>query len=293
MAFAASAVPFVDGAASRVSALTLRQTLCEDLHDCGSTFLSADGLSDLSDCHSDSLLALGAHWHDLPVDNHLIDGGRYRQRRYASLTQELGGAVALPASGAGGPCVPAGTHGIQMVPHRRHWQPVSYNAIHGGIERWFSPIDSVLTQSTTWLRLVAALGGLFGRIRFPTHARWFIEAHQFRVTTHDGQGLPTPEGLHRDGVDFVAIVLIDRRRVAGGVTTVRADDGTSERKLTLHEPWSALLLDDQRVRHETSAIVRAAPGTESEYGVGWRDTLVLTYRAGGFQDPDCAEPGPR
>jgi hypothetical protein len=45
------------------------------------------------------------------------------------------------------------------------------------------------------------------------------------------------------------------------------------------EPWSMLLMDDERVIHETTPIQPS--GT-----LGYRDTLVLTYRAGGFQAPD-------
>jgi hypothetical protein len=42
------------------------------------------------------------------------------------------------------------------------------------------------------------------------------------------------------------------------------------------EPWTALLLDDERVIHETTPI--QPDGVE-----GVRDTLVLTYRLNGFQ----------
>jgi hypothetical protein len=39
-----------------------------------------------------------------------------------------------------------------------------------------------------------------------------------------------------------------------------------------------LLLDDERVIHETTPI----QPLDAE-SLGWRDTLVLTYRRGGFQ----------
>jgi hypothetical protein len=45
----------------------------------------------------------------------------------------------------------------------------------------------------------------------------------------------------------------------------------------LTDPWSLLLLDDARVVHETTPIQPLEPG-------GHRDTLVVTLRAGGFQD---------
>ncbi|MBV8854537.1 MAG: 2OG-Fe dioxygenase family protein, partial [Sinobacteraceae bacterium] len=45
-------------------------------------------------------------------------------------------------------------------------------------------------------------------------------------------------------------------------------------------PWSLLLVDDTRVIHETTPIQ-----SEGEAACGVRDTLVLTYRAKGFQAP--------
>ena len=83
---------------------------------------------------------------------------------------------------------------------------------------------------------------------------------------------------HRDGVDFVAVILVNRQGVKGGETRVFDAHGTSGVRFTLTAPWSVLLLDDARVIHETTPIQPDGPG-------GVRDTLVLTYRAGSFQDP--------
>jgi hypothetical protein len=107
---------------------------------------------------------------------------------------------------------------------------------------------------------------------------WFVEVHQFRIDTSNGIGRPTPEGAHRDGVDFVAVVLVGRERVKGGETRVFEADGPRGVRFTMTEAWSALLLDDTRVIHETTPIQPAEAS-------GHRDTLVLTYRAGGFQSP--------
>ena len=46
----------------------------------------------------------------------------------------------------------------------------------------------------------------------------------------------------------------------------------------MEEPWSAVLLDDARVVHEATPIQPDGPDAH-------RDTLVLTYRRGGFQSP--------
>ena len=54
--------------------------------------------------------------------------------------------------------------------------------------------------------------------------------------------------------------------------------GRRGERFTLTEPWSLLLLDDARVIHESTPI---QPLIEGEGG--WRDTLVVTCRAGAFQ----------
>jgi hypothetical protein len=104
-----------------------------------------------------------------------------------------------------------------------------------------------------------------------------VEAHQFRIDTTDGIGRPTPEGAHRDGVDFVAVVLVGRQGIKGGETRVFEAEGPNGQRFTLTEPWSLLFLDDARVIHESTPIQPLEAG-------GHRDTLVLTFRARGFQD---------
>ena len=107
---------------------------------------------------------------------------------------------------------------------------------------------------------------------------WYVEAHPFRITTAGGIGRPTPEGAHRDGVDFVAVILVAREGIKGGETRVFEAAGPHGLRFTLDQPFSALLLDDARVIHESTPIQPLDPSRE-----GHRDTLVLTYRAGGFQ----------
>ncbi len=70
--------------------------------------------------------------------------------------------------------------------------------------------------------------------------------------------------------------------VKGGETRVFDACGPQGVRFTLEQPWSALLLDDERVIHETTPI---QPADASAAGAGCRDTLVLTYRRGAFQGP--------
>lgn len=161
------------------------------------------------------------------------------------------------------------------MPHRPHWQPLEYNALHGGLERHFQPLEPALVAQADWGRLLAWLGGVASRLK---GARpWYAEAHLFRIDTTDGIGRPTPEGAHRDGVDLVAVFLVRRHAIRGGETRVFSADSSAGQRFTLTDPWSVLLLDDERVIHESTPILPQANG-------GWRDTLVITLRRGGFQE---------
>jgi hypothetical protein len=203
--------------------------------------------------------ALLPFWDDLAPDTYLKDGGRYRRRRHG---------CAIVTGGR-----------IEPVPHRAHWQPVEYNALHGGIERWFEPIDAAMLALPVWSSLLLALAARADALHGAQP--WYIEAHPFRIDTTDGIGRPTPEGAHRDGVDLVAVAMVARHHVKGGETRVFESDGPHGLRFTLQSPWTLLLLDDTRVIHESTPI---QPTGEDAH----RDTLVVTLRAGGFQGATIA-----
>lgn len=234
-------------------------TIDERLRAAGHALLSPAELSAAVDVPLRALDEFRGSWAQLPRDEYLRDGGRYRCRRHSCFVQQVNEAR------------------LVLEPHRAHWQPTDYNALHGGMQRWFEPIDARVRQAAAWSRLLCGLGTQFARVSGVV-TRWFIEAHQFRIDTQQGIGRPTPEGAHRDGVDFVAVILVDRQAVRGGETRVFEARGTAGVRFTMTEPWTALLLDDERVIHETTPILPDGPQ-------GVRDTLVLTYRQHGFQAP--------
>ena len=236
--------------------LTAPSALTAALREPGHAVCAAVGLCARVGVPLGELLALNPTWNDLPADAYLRDGGRYRRRRHSCFVVE--------------------GDSVQPVPHRAHWQPLEYNALHGGLERWFEPLVPAVAQAPAWLQLLRGLSALCSEVR---GARpWHVEAHQFRIDTTDGIGRPTPEGAHRDGVDFVAVLLIDRVGVKGGETRVFEAAGPHGLRFTMTEPWTLLMLDDARVVHESTPIQPLQVG-------GHRDTLVLTFRAGGFQGP--------
>jgi hypothetical protein len=228
------------------------------LRDRGYAVLSRTGLCELVGTPAAELDALRPTWNGLPPDAYLRDGGRYRSRRHSCFVVE--GAAVSP------------------VPHRAHWQPVEYNALHGGIERHFEPLPEALLADPLWPRFLCLGARRADAIRGPQ--TWYVEAHMFRIDTTDGIGRPTPEGAHRDGVDLVGVTLVAREGIKGAETRVFAADGREGLRFTLTEPFATLWLDDAKVIHESTPIQPLQPG-----GSGHRDTLVLTYRANSFQGP--------
>jgi hypothetical protein len=240
-----------------------RRLLLNELTDAGFARLSAAAAVRALRLDLPELEALRASWEHLPRDTYLRDGGAYRARRHSCFVHTLGGSLVA-------------------APHRPHWQPTDYNALHGGLVRWFEPIEPTVLATPAFTGLLEMIGEVFAALR-PV-PRWFIEGHQFRIDTATGIGRPTPEGAHRDGVDFVAVILVGRRQIIGAETRVFDARGASGVRFTLQEPWSMLLMDDARVIHETTPIQADGPD-------GARDTLVLTYRSGDFQAPPSAAPG--
>ena len=247
--------------------LTALSDLPHQLFQTGWAVLDSAALCALADLQPATLAGWQPLWQALPPDEHLRDGGRYRRRRHGCFVID-------------------GSH-CRAVPQRPHWQPVEYNALHGGIQRHFEALPDSLLSDPAWPRLLVALAGIASHLHQPGVASelrqpgaWFVEAHPFRIDATDGIGRPTPEGAHRDGVDLVAVVFVGRGNVKGGETRVFDAHGPHGVRFELHEPWSVLLLDDERVIHESTPIQPLDPALPS-----WRDTLVLTFRRGGFQGP--------
>ena len=233
---------------------TAPSDVASQLRKAGYAVLSPADVARWVGCGLSSLMALNGDWAALPPDDFLKDGGRYRRRRHACFVVQGGQ--------------------LQQAPHRAHWQPVEYNALHGGMRRWFEPVQPTTLALPAWNSLLNGLAKVCDALK--GGQSWYVEAHQFRIDTADGIGRPTPEGAHRDGVDLVAVLLVGRHGIRGGETRVFAAAGPDGQRFTLTEPWTLILLDDARVIHESTPI-------QPLQDYGYRDTLVLTYRAGNFQ----------
>ncbi|RDS85146.1 hypothetical protein DWU98_03035 [Dyella monticola] len=223
----------------------------------GFAFVTADVMQPLLQSCGDlsDWKAFADSWSMLGPDPYLAATGRLRRRRHATYR--------------------ATPHGdVQAAPHQPHYQALRYNTLQGDIERWFEPIDAAIASGTS-LRTILAFCNTFFSSLAPEVPQWHVEVHQFRIEASiDAAGEPTPEGSHRDGVDFVLVLLIDRHNIASGTTTIHTPGGTPLGDFTLTHPFDAALLHDPRVFHGVTAVTPLVPGEPAH-----RDVLVVTFRA--------------
>jgi hypothetical protein len=198
--------------------------------------------------------AFTASWDDLEPDTYLNDSSRDRKRRYAVYSAPSGGPV-------------------ERGPHRPHYQHPEYNQLFGGIERWFAPIAGSVGVSPSLLTILRFCRDLFDALS-PAPRAWHIEVHQFRIEPRPGApGHPTPEGVHRDGADFVLVLLVARGNIASGTTTTYDANRQPLGSFTLTDPCDAALVDDRRVSHGVTPVTPLDPALPA-----YRDVLVVTFR---------------
>jgi hypothetical protein len=205
---------------------------------------------------TDAWSAFAESWNDLGVDAYMADGGRYRRRRFSAFS--------------------VSAEGITRKPHQPHYQSRDYNALNGGIERWFLPITDDAANSAplqSILRLCFAIfDGLTPQASRPPS--WHTECHQFRIEARAGErAQPTPEGLHRDGVDWVLVMLVKRENIAEGVTSIHDANRDEIGRFTLTEPFDSAFVDDSRVYHGVTPVVPMDPARPAH-----RDVFVATFR---------------
>jgi hypothetical protein len=228
--------------------------LDDRLRDSGFAFVAGDEMR-LCLAHCGPLRdwdAFASSWDELGPDEYRATGDR--RRRYAVYSIGVDGALLRER-------------------HQPHYQRPEYNTLFGGVERWFEPIADGIAASDVMETVLRCCDRLFRRCA-PEATAWHVEVHQFRIETRAGApGQPTPEGVHRDGVDYVLVLLINRENVVSGTTTVYDTTGHPLGSFTLSRPFDAALVDDHRVAHGVTPVVPQDPSRP-----GSRDVLVVTFR---------------
>ncbi len=212
--------------------------------------------ADLTRClraGADAWSRFSAHWEELIRDSYAAQLGTQRLRRYGWFSVGAADGVA------------------NAMPHRAFVQPQDSNPLYIESDRHFEPLTDVFATDP----LLHGLLKLLGRVAAALDdvPEWSAKVHPFRVlASADGEGRPTPEGLHRDGVTLVTALLVGRRNAIGGESSVFGLDGRRLLTTTLTEPGTLLLGDDRRILHGVSPIRPVDPAEPAQ-----RDVLVITF----------------
>lgn len=192
-------------------------------------------------------------WDDLLLDEYMRDGGTYRYRRYSQL--ELN----------------TQTGEMTTLRHSPYEQSAMVNTLNGGFQRHFEPIEIGFLTNKFFHGLMLWMGQAYSAAS--GHDNWNIELHPYRIVATEGAGEPSPEGIHRDGVDYICSFMIRKCNVSGGETLITDAVENELCRCTLETPGDIIIGDDTTTKHGVSPIAIIDP----KKSVAYRDVLVIAF----------------
>ena len=185
---------------------------------------------------------------DLPETDH--KDGKYRLRKYSVVKPLITGHL-LPTEFA-------------KLDITTFTQSSDYNDFQGDIERTFEPLDDELVVNPAFVSIC----NLF-YYTFSLAPHQPIEVHQMRVLPKKG-GKLSPEGVHQDGFDHIAMIGIRRENISGGdMHILREKEGDSIVNTPLLDGEIAFL-NDRIVWHNGTPVKKIDKDRD-----GFMDFMVL------------------
>ncbi|WP_274584704.1 2OG-Fe dioxygenase family protein [Neisseria leonii] len=198
--------------------------------------------------NADGLPAVGASFDTLRPSAYQ-DGG-YRLRRYSKFAYRRGSGQ------------------LRLLPNSGFIQSSELNRFQGGVARTYDEITEETFSAPGFAEMFAAFAQTAS---LPENT--VIEVHQMRIIAKPtGEAAPaTPEGIHRDGFDYVGVFTVARRNTQGGELFVwhRPDDA-QPLAACLPEAGEYCVLNDRAVWHS------ASPVGAADSGSAYWDLFVLT-----------------
>lgn len=192
-------------------------------------------------------------WDDLLLDEHMRDGGTYRYRRYSQFEYDT---VADK---------------LTLLEHAPYEQSMTINKLNGGFKRHYEPLEMRMIENEFFRGLMAWMAQAYSGVS--GHKKWNIKLHPYRIVATEGAGDPSPEGLHRDGVDFITSFMIKKCNVSGGVSTITTPEEVKLSEVTLEQPGDIVIADDEQTKHGVSPIEII----DSNKSVAYRDVFVIAF----------------
>ncbi len=191
----------------------------------------------LSDEMRQAWLSLTIDYSDLPRDEYLPAAGKYRFRRYGRFSL-------APATGE-----------LTRLPHKDYFQSAEINPVTGGFVRRFAPLLDTTCINPCLKELIRFDFRQFPLAATEVDADWEVHAHLIRVKANENEaGQPTPEGLHRDGAEYVAVHLAELVNARGGEVSILDDQRRLLTAFRLQRVLDSYLFRDSRLWHSVQPI---------------------------------------
>jgi hypothetical protein len=192
-------------------------------------------------------------WDALDLDKFMGDGGKYRARRFSEFVYD------------------GRTGELNALPHRPFFQDKKINALNGGTDRAFSPVTPFIAFHPLIREMLRYYTKIF--LEISGIERWRFYLHQVRVSaTPNMKGLPSPEGIHKDGVTFSTLFCVERNNVIGAENIIYDNDRLPLAQHTLEEVSDCIIFNDSAVYHYVTPMT-VAEGA----GVAKRDMLFIEF----------------
>jgi hypothetical protein len=181
----------------------------------------------------------------LPLDPYI--NGRFRRRRFSHFLGD--------------------SEHLRRLDHTYFLQSRSVNYLAGGIRREFQELEEGLLALPAFRTIVATF---IDYLAIDATRREF-GVHQIRILcSSEFAGDPAPEGIHKDGFDYVGIFCVERHDIVGANTLLyREKDGPPIFTKAL-QPGDVVFTNDREVFHYTD------PVHPSQAHPGHRDVFVIT-----------------
>lgn len=194
----------------------------------------------------DSIQSLASSFNRLPLDPYIE--GKFRRRRLSRFIAPKGQLRALP--------------------HQEFTQSNQYNHLLGNIRREYEELEADVAMSNQFIEMLNILATNL-HLNLETSV---LGVHQIRITVEKNHsGHPAPEGIHKDGFDYIAIICVNRTDIVGGHTELYKNPDEVPVFSKVLKTGQMLFVDDQYLFHYTSPV---QPLDQD----GHRDVFVVTVK---------------
>jgi len=147
-------------------------------------------------------------------------------------------------------------------------QKATNNRFLGGINRKYAPLENSCLKYFSEI-----IKKNFNFIIYKKNLE--IGLHQIRIICgEDFVGYPVPEGWHRDGFDYIAIINFGSKNIEGGISRIRSSiTQNSDNYSGFLAAGEYLFFNDRKFYHYADPI-----NVFKKKKNGFRDTLVITFK---------------